>query len=293
MTPLLKWVGGKRWLVDDLRKDMPAFRDYYEPFCGGAALFFALAQDEVWANIPIEGELTASQLRSIAGTARPRFLLSDVNRALIDTYEAIRWRHDTVGEHLRAHAVAHRKNPAKRYQHVRSLWNRHTGDAYQRAAAFIYLNRTCFNGLWRVNRRGEFNVPMGRYANPAIYDPEHLARSAKLLELATVECKSAFHVDAAKGDFVYFDPPYDPISQTSGFVSYDVGKFNGFDQDKLAALATKLAAAGVHVMVSNSNTKRVRELYKEFRQRRVKRSGQINSNPGKRGKVAELIITSY
>lgn len=287
---LLKWVGGKAWLAETIAAGMPVFRDYYEPFAGGAALFFHLAH-KYRSRIAHAGEI------------RPRFVISDSNKALIDTYSAVRDRPEIVAYHLENHHLAHKKRPKTHYKSVRDKWNSLKRinpatdgyrDLYQRAAAFLYLNRTCFNGLWRVNKSGEFNVPMGRYKNPSIYDFQRLIRASELLQMATIQNRSAFyHPEAARGDFVYFDPPYDPSSDTSSFTSYHPDKFDESDQRLLGRLFTEIARAGVHVAASNSNTKLIREIYKDFRIKKVHRKGSINSDPEKRGDVAELLITSY
>lgn len=291
MTPLIKWVGGKRWLVDTIRKRMPSVtRDYYEPFVGGAALFFDVAGE----TRELEDLVEAGGPKVRRAGLLPAFFLSDANPDLISMYSAIAARPEEVSRALLVHARAHAKNQSRRYELVRRLWNRRVGDIYERAAMFLYLNRTCFNGLWRVNRQGEFNVPMGRYEDPGLVAvASRIHAASRVLKLAKLSTQSAFDCPAGAGDFVYFDPPYDPISSTSSFTSYDVAAFGDREQRTLARITRELAAKGAHVMVSNSNTKLIRDLYKGLHIKRVYRTGSINSNPSGRGRVAELLITTY
>jgi DNA adenine methylase len=177
---------------------------------------------------------------------------------------------------------------------MRDRWNSgRVKAATARAAAFIYLNKTCFNGLWRVNRSGAFNVPMGRYTNPSICTPTVLrgAHTAlALAELRNADYREAI-ADAERGDFLYFDPPYDPITRTANFTGYTAGLFGADDQRALAACARSLVRRGCRVMLSNSDTRFVRSLYRDFKIERVMCGRSINSNGKRRGKVSELIIT--
>ena len=162
-----------------------------------------------------------------------------------------------------------------------------------RAAALIYLNKTCFNGLWRVNRGGAFNVPMGRYANPLICAPDKLRAASLVLARAELRCIDyrAVVAEAVRGDFVYFDPPYDPMSPTASFTSYTAGKFGVDDQRTLAQCARELVERGCYVMLSNSDTLFIRALYRDFRIARVKCARSINADAKSRGAVNELVIT--
>ena len=162
-----------------------------------------------------------------------------------------------------------------------------------RAAAFIYLNKTCYNGLWRVNRGGAFNVPVGRYSDPPICVPDALTSAAIALaraELRHADFRDAV-ADARKGDFVYFDPPYDPVTKTANFTSYTAGSFGDDHQRALAELARALVARGVRVMLSNSDTPFVRSLYRGLRVDRVKCARAINSDATRRGEVDEVVVT--
>jgi DNA adenine methylase len=263
----VKWAGGKTKLLPELLARVPAaWNRYYEPFAGGAALFFRLA----------------------AGRA----VLGDVNADLIGMYEAIAADAGDVLRGLRRHASAHCE---QHYAATRSRWNtqRAAWPPAQRAAAFIYLNKTCFNGLWRVNRKGEFNVPMGRYTAPTIYVPDAIeAAHARLsrAQLRTGDYRLTID-DASRGDLIYFDPPYAPVSETANFTSYTPFPFGRDEQRRLAETARELVARGCHVLVSNSDTPIIHELYRGFRIDRVKCPRSINSAADRRGDVDELIIT--
>ena len=264
-TPILKWAGSKRRLVPDLLARIPRkFGRYYEPFIGGGALFFALNPK--------------------------RAVLGDVNPDLITTYEAVASDPAAVVRGLRRHAAAH---TAKHYYEIRDRWRRRSAwSSTRRASVFIYLNKTCFNGLWRVNRAGEFNVPMGRYAAPNICEAENLRAAHVALqgvELRTKDYRETL-ADAEPGDLVYLDPPYLPVSTTSNFTSYSAGGFGLDDQRALAETARQLVARGCHVVLSNSDTPPIRSLYRGFRIDRVEAARSINSDATKRGKVEELII---
>ena len=265
-SPVVKWVGGKTKLLPQLLSRMPArFGRYYEPFVGGAALFFRVAPE--------------------------RAVLADCNADLIALYTALSREVGAVIRKLEQHRAAHGE---AHYYKVRTQWNEHhqSWPAAERAAAFIYLNKTCFNGLWRVNRAGDFNVPIGRYTDPPICVPETLHAAHAVLARAELRCadyRTAVR-DARAGDFIYFDPPYDPVTPTANFTSYTAGAFGADDQRALAETARVLVARGCHVMLSNSDTPFIRSLYKGFKIDRVKCPRAINSNAAKRGDVDELII---
>lgn len=272
MKPPLKWVGGKTRLLAELRKRLPKkIRRCYEPFAGGAALFFDQDFDQV--------------------------TLGDINHLLIVTYQTLATHVDDVIEHLRGHVEKHCSN---HYYLVREELNEGAEGAFKDAvsttAAMLYLNKTCFNGLWRVNREGRFNVPMGRYKNPKILDEKALrAAAAKLAHVDFVAGDFLLtSAGASRGDFVYFDPPYVPVNKTANFTTYSEGGFGLRDQEALADRARSLARRGVNVMLSNSDTPLVRELYAtDFRIDEVRVGRSINSKASARGKVGEVIITSY
>jgi DNA adenine methylase len=264
--PFVKWAGGKTQLLDELMKRIPRkYSRYYEPFAGGAALFFHLAP--------------------------ARSVLADTNGDLLATYGVVRDDVEVLIRKLGRYATAH---CARLYHATRDRWNAGRIKAgASRAAAFIYLNKTCFNGLWRVNRTGAFNVPIGRYTDPPICVPAAL-RAAQVV-LARAELRHADYrdavIDASRGDFIYFDPPYDPVTPTANFTSYTVGGFSREDQRELAQTVRELIARGCHVVLSNSDTPFVRSLYHGFKIDRVKCARSINTNVRRRGCVNELIIT--
>lgn len=222
-----------------------------------------------------------------------RAVLGDMNGALVETYRTL----STDVEGVIACLAHHKQNNVNgHYYEVREWWNKSSAQCVDRvsvAAAFIYLNKTCFNGLWRVNRAGEFNVPKGDYDNPAIFDPDALRAAAEALAKATLTT-GEYHVTTAEakaGDFAYFDPPYAPISKTSNFTAYVAGAFGESQQRDLARHARELVDRGVHVMLSNNDVPLIRELYQGFTIDVVQRAGTISSKGSKRGKVDEVIIT--
>ena len=264
--PFLKWAGGKGQLLAELLPRLPQqFRGYHEPFVGGGALFF---------------ELRA--LGRLGGAVH----LTDRNPPLIETYETIRTDVEGVIRRLRRH-----RNDEAAFYKVRGQDPRRLSAA-ARAARVIYLNKTCYNGLYRENRSGEFNVPFGRYVNPAICDAANLRAVAAALQVATLACEAyeAIVARARPGDLVYFDPPYQPVSATSSFTAYHRDGFGPADQKRLRDVFAALAVRGVHVLLSNSDTPLVRSLYDGFTIDRVHASRAINSRADKRGKVAEVIV---
>jgi DNA adenine methylase len=265
--PIVKWAGGKSRLLDELLARSPdGFKRYFEPFVGGAALYFRL---------------------------RPRAaVLSDSNPDLINMYRCVAWHVEAVIKRLARHRQAH---DGDYYYAMRERWNRPGGlpADVDRAAAFIYLNKTCYNGLWRVNSRGKFNVPLGRYDDPAIFDRLQLCAASRVLQRAELGVHHyADAVAAARaGDFVYFDPPYHPLSDTAHFTSYTSSSFGADDQRELAAVARDLVRRGCAVLVSNSDTAFVRDLYRGFRIETVDCARAINSKASARGPQRELIIS--
>lgn len=264
-APIIKWVGGKTKLLGELLARLPPnIGRYYEPFAGGAALFFRLAP--------------------------ARAVLSDDNADLITLYQTVQKDVAAVVRKLELHRAAHDE---AHYYDTRTRWNDRdiSWSAADRAATFIYLNKTCFNGLWRVNRSGAFNVPIGRYVDPPICVPTTLRAAHAVLAPAILrggDYRTAV-ADAGRGDFVYFDPPYDPVTPTANFTSYTANEFGAAAQRELADTARALVAKGCRVMLSNSDTPLIRSLYKGFRIDRVKCARAINSNAAKRGEVDEVI----
>jgi DNA adenine methylase len=264
-APILKWAGGKGQLLPELLRRVPAkFGTYHEPFVGGGALYFAL-----WS----------------LGRVR-RAVLSDVNADLIGTYEAVRDDVEAVIAALRAH-----RNEASYFYEVRALDPAALTPA-ERAARVIYLNKTCFNGLYRVNSRGLFNVPFGDNPGATICDGEGLRAASRALGDADLRCESFDTVAARakRGDFVYFDPPYQPLSKTAYFTAYARDGFGEAEQRRLAEVFGRLGRRGVHVLLSNSDAPFTRRLYASFRHDVVDARRAINSKGTRRGKIAELIV---
>jgi DNA adenine methylase len=268
-SPFIKWAGGKGRLLAQLLPLLPAGVDrmrHVEPFLGGGAMFFA---------------------------RRPkRALLCDINQALVGTYQLVRDRAEDVIEHLGSLA---RRHSSERYYDVRERYNAGEGDEAERAAMFVYLNKTCFNGLYRVNRKGRFNVPAGRYAKPRILDPATLLAASHVLRKADVRC-SGFEdllALARPGDFVYLDPPYEPVSRTASFTSYARDGFSQVDQERLRDVYATLDGRGCKLMLSNSDVPFTRELYRNFQIDVVAAPRAINSNARGRGVVSEIVVRNY
>ncbi|MEM9137622.1 MAG: DNA adenine methylase [Cyanobacteria bacterium P01_F01_bin.42] len=266
--PFLKWVGGKTQLLSVLERRMPTrYGRYFEPFIGGGALFFYLRPSQA--------------------------VLSDVNEALILTYRVIRDRVEDL-----IHDLAKHRYEQEYYYEIRAVDRSPSFQDWSevsKASRLIYLNKCCFNGLYRVNSRGEFNVPFGRYKSPNFLDKQNLracGRSLQDVELR-VSHFSAIESQVRSGDFVYFDPPYAPVSATSNFTSYSKAGFDLMEQIALRDLCQRLDAKGVHFMVSNSSAPLILDIYQAFNVESVMASRTVNSLSSKRGKVPEVIITNY
>jgi len=262
--PFVKWAGGKGQLVEQLAARMPErYSGYHEPFVGGGALFFYLTPE--------------------------RAFLSDLNEELINAFLVVRNDCEALLKSLKQH-----KNSAEYYYRIRAL-DPEDLDPVERASRFIYLNKTCYNGLYRVNRQGKFNVPFGRYKNPVYADEYQLRLSSKALQHA--EIKSAdFEIvleQAKAGDFVYFDPPYQPISETSNFTSYTADAFDGNQQQRLAIVFRELDRRGCFLMLSNSDSPLVHELYRGFRVETVMAKRYINCKGERRGAIPEALVLNY
>lgn len=268
--PFLKWAGGKTQLVDELTRRMPAyFINYHEPFIGGGALFFKLYRE--------------SRIHHA--------VISDLNAELVDTYIAIRDHVDEVIDLLSGF-------PHNEHFYYR-LRSQDPGemDLPNRAARMIYLNKTGYNGLYRVNRQGGFNVPFGSYKSPQYCDKANLHAVSKALQNVEIVCASFEDVleRASAGDLVYFDPPYAPLSQTSNFTSYHANGFSAEDQKRLRDVCKELGKRSVNVMLSNSSAEIIRALFasSRFVIGEVKANRAINCNGERRGKLIELIVTNY
>ena len=294
VRPFLKWAGGKRQLLRELRRFVPReFRVYHEPFLGSGALFF-----DLWRSNRLHG--TACQL-------------GDANPDLVGVYRALAEDTENVIAQLRLLASEHRDGGAPAYYRVRDeIFNPERrarqdspASAYPAhlAAMFIYLNRTGYNGLFRLNSQGDFNVPVGRYASPRICDEPTLRAAAGVLRSPSVTLHhrtfTAVAKAASRGDLVYFDPPYAPLTATARFTSYTAGNFSQKDQKTLQELVIALAERGCAVVVSNSTADIVGELYRapearraRLRTYRIPARRAINSKGAGRGTVDEYIISN-
>lgn len=266
MSPILKWAGGKRTQLPQILQKLPLWMDtYYEPFLGGGAVFFALAEK--------------ARFR--------RAVLSDTNTDLMNVYRAVQKTPWDVVDHLK---VYQEKNGEEYYYEAREY---KPTDLALKAAWFIYLNKTCFNGLYRVNKSGKFNVPWGKRKDPAILDVPALMKAHYALQEVTL-LDGDFEVvcqNAREGDGVYFDPPFMPVSKTS-FTSYQSEKFDLSEHQRLLNVFSALAERGAHVLLSSSDTQAAVELYREQIVSRVTARRSISAETKGRNSVCELLVTS-
>lgn len=269
--PFLKWAGGKGRLIGQLKALLPqgyAMRRHLEPFVGGGALFFALKPE--------------------------RAVLMDLNVELVRTYRVVRDAPEALMAALEPLRASHSET---NYYATRELYNaRKVRGDIARAACFIYLNKTCFNGLHRVNQQGHFNVPFGRYTAPRIFDRDTLLRASEVLKPVDLREASFERVlkVAAPGDFVYFDPPYDPLSETSSFTSYAEGDgFSRADQARLRDVFVALHKRGCKVMLSNNDTPYIRELFGDWHIDVVVAPRAISCDRSSRQPVTEVVVRNY
>ena len=273
--PFVKWAGGKGQLLSELNKMIPSqFNRYFERFLGGAAMFFHLASDKSM-------NLTA--------------YLSDRNEELIKAYKVVKDNVDELIEVLTGHQREYDKNPSEYYYRLRDEIQ--PRNDVEIAARFIALNKTCFNGLYRVNQNGKFNVPMGDYKKPVICDSSNLKSVSSVLRRSNAEIQCVDYREmlskAETDDFVYLDPPYKPVSSTSNFTAYTHQGFGDDDQIKLKKTFMELNQKNCKVLLSNSDTPFIRELYSDFIIREVEVQRAINSKGSKRTGHKELIISNY
>jgi DNA adenine methylase len=276
LKPFLKWAGGKRQLLPEILANHlpPQFEEsrkqrYFEPFIGAGAVLLALQPEQA--------------------------IIGDQNQELVNCYVAIRDRLPDLLAALQEH-----RNEADYYYEVRQ-WDRQEDfeqrSLVERAARLIFLNKTCYNGLFRVNNQGQFNVPFGRYRNPKILDLEALTAVQHYLRSNQIQINRGDFQEtvrsARQGDFIYFDPPYDPLTTTASFTGYGAGGFDRSAQVRLRDTFVDLHQRGCYVLLSNSDTEFIREIYEGFGVRSIEASRAINSNPLKRGKVAEVLIKNY
>ncbi|PPD57404.1 DNA adenine methylase [Dehalogenimonas etheniformans] len=265
-APFVKWAGGKRGIIDQLVNRLPdKFGEYYEPFAGGAALFFEISDNLKKAYI------------------------SDSNLDLMITYAVVKDMPDALIKKLEDHA---KKDSEEYYYKVRAQHN--LKDAVDTAARFIYLNKTCYNGLYRVNKKGEFNVPRGRYANPDVVNKENILAASQALKKAELRYREFDKITPKSGDLVYFDPPYHP-TDTASFTQYTKLDFSEKDQQRLANFALELHRQGVYVMLSNSDTPYIRNLYNNtaWNLSVVSAPRLVNCKAEGRVAVKELLVRNY
>lgn len=271
VTPVVKWVGGKRQLLKDITQYIPEkYSTYYEPFLGGGAVLFDLQPAKAVVN--------------------------DINEELINVYETIRddvegliadlKKHQNEAEYF--YMIREKDRDREKYNQLSKV---------ERASRIIYLNKTCYNGLFRVNRHGEFNTPFGRYKNPNIVNEDTLRAVSVYFNKANITFRCGDFEDAVKGvrkgSFVYFDPPYDPVSESANFTGYDKGGFNRDEQIRLKKLCDKLNERGVKFLLSNSATDFILDLYKDYDIKIVQAKRAINSKGDKRGEVNEVLVKNY
>ena len=272
--PFVKWAGGKRQIMLELEKYFPdKFDSYLEPFLGGGAVMFDLL------------------------TKKPSLKcnVSDLNSDLILAYVTIRDKLNKLIQSLENHSKNYHKDSTGYYYKVR---NQEPKNQIEKVSRLLFLNKTCFNGLYRVNSKGKFNVPLGRYTNPNIVNKENLIVVSHILqsEKIKISCRDFSSVlkDAKRGDFVYFDPPYQPVSDTANFTSYTHRDFRNDDLERLADLANQLSSKGCLVMLSNSNSKTVKRLFSSgWKLKEIRANRAINSNSQKRTGHKEIIIKNY
>lgn len=272
--PFIKWAGGKKKLVPTLKKHLPKEYEnsrnfYYEPFFNGWAFFFALQSNKA--------------------------VINDINPEVINCYKVIKNSVDELIEDLKQHKYE------EDYFYAIREWDRNENyqdkTPVQRASRFIYLNKTCYNGLYRVNSKGQFNAPFGKYKNPLILDIDNLRRVNHYLNtnqvvILNLDFQEAVK-NAKKGDFIYLDPPYDPVSQSANFTGYHSTGFGREEQIRLKKTFDDLTSRGCYLLLSNAYTDFIVDLYKNYKQTLVTANRVINSKADKRGKVYEILVKNY
>lgn len=266
--PVIKWVGGKRQLLTEIKKHMPLqFNTYFEPFIGGGALFFDLKLEKSFIN--------------------------DYNKELTNLYQIIKTKPKELIKDLKIH-----QNTSEYYYEIRAL---DRDEKYKKlskikkASRFIFLNKTGFNGLYRVNKSGQNNVPYGRYINPNYIDEDNILACSEFLQSATISSGDfeGIKEHVKKGDFVYFDPPYVPLNETSSFTGYTD---KGFDEDmqfRLKELCDYIDSIGAYFMLSNSYTKYIEDLYSGYKLITVQANRALNCKANGRGKINEYLVINY
>jgi DNA adenine methylase len=273
-SSFLKWAGGKKRLASTLFKLAPNnMENYYEPFLGSGAFFFYLSQ-------------TKKKFQAV---------LSDSNSELINVYKQLRDNTNELIEILSKFQTNYFKNREKYYYFIRDEYI--TKNSIELAARFIFLNKSCYNGLYRVNRLGNFNVPHGRYMNPKICNKEKLIDCSELLRISdpTIVCDTYKNIisKCENNDFIYLDPPYFPISKTSNFTDYTKECFEILEHNELAKEFERLSSIGAKAILSNSNSEYIKSLYKKYNIIKIRSLRNINCNPHKRKDHYDLIILNY
>lgn len=273
--PFVKWAGGKRQLIPILNDNLPkSMGTYYEPFLGGGALLFHILSERNGQKCGV----------------------SDLNSDLVLTYTTIRDKANDLIHSLKNHSKNYQKDSKSYYYAIRESNPR---SAVEKTSRLLFLNRTCFNGLYRVNSKGKFNVPLGKYTNPNIVNEENIRSVSHVLQSSkvSIKCRDFESVlnDAKKGDLVYFDPPYQPVSDTANFTSYTHKSFTITDLKRLANLCLDLDSKGCKVLLSNSDSQEVAEMFtdKQWKIKKIEANRSINSNSKKRTGHFELLIKNY
>ena len=274
MSPVVKWAGGKRQILDKIKSNLPKeFNNYYEPFIGGGALLFELAPQNA--------------------------VINDVNQELLSIYKCL--KDEELYKLMIEELDKHEANHSEIYYYDVRNWDRNPRfelePLWRRAARTIYLNKACFNGLYRVNSKGYFNVPSAKKEKVKTYDVENLHKIHKYFSANNIQILSGDFVEATRtaksGDFVYFDPPYDVLEDKDSFTAYSKFDFNKEDQIRLAECFKSLTKRGVKCMLSNHNTSFIKELYEGFNIKVIHAKRMINAKASGRGAVEEVIITNY
>ena len=285
--PFIKWAGGKTQILHELEKYIPTdFNNYFEPFLGGGAFFLHLVSHVL--------SIEEKQDRKVR-----KYFLSDANFYVINSFIEIRYNVDKLISLLKIHREKYYENPKEYYYFLRKQWNAYIGGNLQRASMFIVLNKTCFNGLYRVNSEGVFNVPIGKFKNkPKIFNEDNLV-SIHILLNKTKPILNDIHFlqalsKARENDFIYLDPPHNPVTKSSNFTKYTQMGFDEKSQLTLYEEVNRLNKKGCKVLLSNSNTEFIRDLYKDYNIHKVEVRRSLNSDTKKRKTgLTELIISNY
>lgn len=274
VRPFLKWVGGKAQLLSQFEKYYPEdFSNYFESFVGGGAVFFSLSPTKAHLN--------------------------DVNKTLISVYKNLKNKPHEIIKVLMKLENQYKQGDMEfkkdLFYKIREQFNKLSDKELKKSAYLIFLNKTCFNGMYRENSKGEFNTPFGKHKNPTILDEENILKVSNILKqtkLTSVSFEKSI-MEAKKGDFVYLDPPYHPLSETAKFTSYHKDSFTKEDQLRLRDVFAELDKKGCYVMLSNSYTDFIKDIYKKYRQETVMANRAINCKASGRGKIKELLILNY